>query len=305
MQKAIKKPVPPSTQTKTTSGTDQFSNKVPLDTVISRNTEKNTSSLNKNQLIPGIVPEWLLDDEIQKEKEISDKFPQFHSDKVFELPNIIPTEGDLNLRKEQLFKFINNETIFRKHIPKQHELNKFLDSLKQKVIHDFELPLSAKELSAEYKNSPFFKDIIKYIRTNTCRYIGGSQTLFKSLCEDFILIDGVLFKIRYANEDKGTPTLVLCIPEKYIPAILHQYHSTILAGHPGVTKLYLQLRKKFFFPGLYAICRQYVISCLDCQSRSTRQTDASIHYPRIPLDYKPMSRFSMDIKYMPPSTIGI
>ena len=149
----------------------------------------------KPQVVPEIEPEWLQDEENKKDNELTDQFPNFNSDKVFELPNIIPTEADLNKRKEQLFKFINNENIFRKHIPKQHELNKFLDSLKQKVIHDFKLPLSVKELSAEYKNSPFFKDIIKYIRTGSCKYVGNAQTMFKSLCEDFILMNGSTIQV--------------------------------------------------------------------------------------------------------------
>ena len=52
------------------------------------------------------------------------------------------------------------------------------------------------------------------------------------LCEDYILMNDILFKIRYVKEQKGKPTLVLCVPEKYIPIILYQYHTPLLAGHP-------------------------------------------------------------------------
>ena len=44
-----------------------------------------------------------------------------------------------------------------------------------------------------------------------------------------------MFKIRYVKEQKGKPTLVHCVPEKYIPNILYQYHTPLLAGHPYVT----------------------------------------------------------------------
>ena len=151
-----------------------------------------------------------------------------------------------------MFKFINNENIFRKHIPKQHELNKFLNKLKRKVIHDFHVPLSAKELKAEYKNSPFFRDIIKYITNGYCSYVGKAQKVFKAQCEDYIVIEGLLFRFKF--DKQGNEELVLCVPEKFIPRILHQYHSSILSGHPGVTRLYNQIRRKFFFPGLYTIC---------------------------------------------------
>ena len=35
-------------------------------------------------------------------------------------------------------------------------------------------------------------------------------------CEDYVLVNGILFRIRYDKEDKGEPSLVLCIPEKYV-----------------------------------------------------------------------------------------
>ena len=60
---------------------------------------------------------------------------------------------------------------------------------------------------------------MKYIRTGYCPYVGKAQRLFKMLCEDYILMDDILFKIRYVKEQKGKPTLVLCVPE-----IVHTYN---------------------------------------------------------------------------------
>ena len=97
-------------------------------------------------------------------------------------------------------------------------------------------------------------------------------------------------------------TTVLCIPEKYVPIILHQYHDEVLSGHPGVRKL-TEISRRYYFPGLHTIIRQYVISCLKFQSMKRNEENASIHYPRIPLDYRPMMRFSMGIKHMPPSKL--
>ena len=124
-----------------------------------------------------------------------------------------------------------------KHIPKQQELDKFLDYLRKRVIHDCKVPLTVKELKAEYHVDPYFKDIVKYLEKDYCRYVGKAQTVFKMQCEDYVLVNGVLFRIRCDKEDKGEPTLVLCIPEKYVPTVLYQYHTPLLAGHPGVIKL--------------------------------------------------------------------
>ena len=128
-----------------------------------------------------------------------------------------------------LFKPGTEISLFMKHIPKQKELDKFVNYLKQRVIHDCKVPLSVKELKAEYHIDPYFKDIVKYLEKDYCRYVGRAQTVFKMQCEDYVLVNGVLFKIRYGKENKGEPSLVLCIPEKYIPTVLYQYHTPLLA----------------------------------------------------------------------------
>ena len=92
-------------------------------------------------------------------------------------------------KKWKLFNKIPGDTVFRRHIPKQVELDKFIDALKEKVIHDYNIPIHVKALRAEYKRSPYFRDIVKYIRTGYCSYVGKAQRLFKMLCEDYILMD--------------------------------------------------------------------------------------------------------------------
>ena len=57
----------------------------------------------------------------------------------------------------KLFDEIQDKMIFGKYLPRQLEINKFLESLKRKVIHDYDIPISIKELSAEYEKYPFFR----------------------------------------------------------------------------------------------------------------------------------------------------
>ena len=75
----------------------------------------------------------------------------------------IPSIEELKEKKRKLFYKIPEETVFKKHIPKQLELDKFIDALKEKVIHDYNIPISIKALRAEYKRSPYFRDIVKYM----------------------------------------------------------------------------------------------------------------------------------------------
>ena len=185
--------------------------------------------------------------------------------------------------------------MFRKHIPKQVELDRFIDALKEKVIHDYKIPIHVKALRAEYKRSPYFKDIVKYIKTGYCSCVGKAQRLFKMLCEEYILMDDILFKIRYVKEQKGKPTLVLCVPEKYIPIIMYQYHAPLLAGCAGIVTMYHMVRKKYYFPTMMPLIKQFVASCYEGQSMKENQPIPKAHYPRIPLDTRLMARVSMDI----------
>ena len=72
----------------------------------------------------------------------------------------IPSIKEPKEQKRKLFKKIPEDTIFRRHFPKQVELDKFIDALKDKVKHDYNIPISVKALRAEYKRSPYFRDIV-------------------------------------------------------------------------------------------------------------------------------------------------
>ena len=78
-----------------------------------------------------------------------------------------------------MFDEIQDEMIFRKHLPRQLKINKFLESPKRKVIHDYDIPTSIAELSAEYEKSPFFMDIYKYITKGHIPFSIKGQALRK------------------------------------------------------------------------------------------------------------------------------
>ena len=236
------------------------------------------------------------------------QLPPFDMEKSFDaIQTSVEQYPDLEslFRKDKpLFKPGTEISLFMKHIPKQKELDKFVNYLKQRVIHDCKVPLSVKELKAEYHIDPYFKDIVKYLERDYCRYVGRAQTVCKMQCEDYVLVNGVLFKIRYGKENKGEPSLVLCIPEKYIPTVLYQYHTPLLAGHPGVIKLYETIKQRYYFPGMFNLVREFVECCLECQSMKGKTDNPRIQYARIPLDTRTMARMSMDIKEMPESELG-
>ena len=236
--------------------------------------------------------------------DLSDQLPPYDIGELWDSNNWTPGVEDVNKANVPLFTHLVDNKIFRKHIPKAGELDKFLESLKHKIIHDLHVPLAVKELRAEYPHSPFFKDIYTYITRGSCRFTGKAKKMFLSQCEEYFVAHGVLFKIVYTKKDKHEPKPLLCVPEKYIPTVLHKFHDSICAGHPGVVKLFEAVRQKYHFPGMFTICEQYVSCCHDCQSTKDKTDKVKVQYPRIPIDYIPMSRFSMDVKQMPPSKFG-
>ena len=260
--------------------------------------KKATSVINYDQILTPVNIDVTLKGQL----------PPFDMEKSFEaIQTSVEQYPDLEslFREDKpLFKPGTEISLFMKHIPKQKELDKFVNYLKQRVIHDCKVPLSVKELKAEYHVDPYFKDIVKYLEKDYCRYVGKAQTVFKMQCEDYVLVNGVLFKIRYGKEDKGEPSLVLCIPEKYIPTVLYQYHTPLLAGHPGVIKLYDTIKQRYYFPGMFNLVREFVECCLECQSMKSKTDGPRIQYARIPLYTRTMARMSMDVKEMPESELG-
>ena len=76
------------------------------------------------------------------EIELRGRLPSYDIDKAIEkypFTMDIPSIEELKEKKRRLFKKIPEDTLFRKHIPKQVELDRFIDALKEKVIHDYNI----------------------------------------------------------------------------------------------------------------------------------------------------------------------
>ena len=97
---------------------------------------------------------------------------------------------------------------------------------------------------------------------------------------------------------------VLAIPEMCVDTIILFYHSSLFAGYQGVIKTYLTISDKFLIPNLTHYLRSYIqgyyIRHLTRNEKPlTRQLQT-----RINLNYRPLSRLSMDLKVMPRSGKG-
>ena len=97
---------------------------------------------------------------------------------------------------------------------------------------------------------------------------------------------------------------VLAISEVCVDQIITLYHSSLFAGHQGVVKTYLTMADKFFTPDLMHYLCSYIKGCHICQLSKKGKIPNRQFQTRINLNYRPLSRLSMDLKVMPKSYRG-
>ena len=111
----------------------------------------------------------------------------------------------------------------------------------------------------------------------------------------------LLFKIISTPEKEKA---VLAILEMCADKIITLYHSSLFAGHQGVIKTYLTISDNFFIPNLIHCLRSYIKGCHICQLTHKEKLLTTQLQARISLNYRPLSRLSMDLKVMPRSSEG-
>ena len=127
----------------------------------------------------------------------------------------------------------------------------------------------------------------------------GAMHKIEILSERYILLDSLLFKLNIEKEKA-----VMAIPEVCVDQIIALYHSSLFAGHQGVIKTYLTISDKFFIPDLMHYLISYIKGCHKCQLSNKDKIPNRHFQRRINLNYKPLSRLSMDLKVMSKSCRG-
>ena len=99
-------------------------------------------------------------------------------------------------------------------------------------------------------------------------------------------------------------TAVLAIPEICIDKIIALYHTNLFTGHQCVVKMYLTMKDKFFIPNLMHYLRSFIKGCYVCQLSRSHKPPIRQLQTQIYLNYRPLSKLSMDLKVMPRSQKG-
>ena len=190
-------------------------------------------------------------------------------------------------------------SIFRKHIPKQREIDALLANLHKRVLHNLMVNLDTKDLIEAYDTSIRYKDIYHYVQDG--RLSGNNKTQKKIAGEvnSYVTINDLLFKIvQYKESGKWVHYLPLVIPEKYEAHIMNIYHNSLVAMHQGPYKTFLTIRKQFHFPNMLPKLQRYIEACTICQRSKPKRTVQCPYYGRIPVDYVPCKNLAVDLKSM-------
>ena len=93
--------------------------------------------------------------------------------------------------------------------------------------------------------------------------------------------------------------MVLAVPEICADKIITLYHTSLFARHQSVVKTYLTVKDKLFIPGLMHYLRSFIKGYYTYQLVKAEYLLVRKLQPRIYLNYRPLSRLSMDLKVMP------
>ena len=240
----------------------------------------------------------LLDNDSDRKVEIEENSP-FQEGiilEIYERPH-----NSYVQEPQELTDLIDTTKLIQKYLPKQMDIDKILDIIKRKVLKGTHLALTIKEIQAGYLTSPYFKDLYLFLSQNKLPSKRSTIKKVETLAESFVLLDSLIFKLVTMPDKEAA---VLAIPEVCVDKIIALYHTSLFAGHQGVVKTYLTMKDKFFIPNLMHYLRSFIKGCHVCQlSRSDKPPTRQLQ-PRIYLNYRPLSKLSMDLKVMPRSQKG-
>ena len=191
-------------------------------------------------------------------------------------------------------------SLFRKHIPKQQEIDALLKNLRTRVLHNLMVNLDTKDLIESYTKSLRYREIYNYIADGRLPGNAITQKKIAGEAANYVVVNGLLFKIAQHKESgKWTHYLLLVIPEKIEANVLNMYHNSLLAMHQGPYRTFLTMRKQFYFPNMLPKIQKYIEACTLCQRTKPKNTKQRPYYGRIPTEYIPCENLAVDLKKMP------
>ncbi len=107
----------------------------------------------------------------------------------------------------------------------------------------------------------------------------------------YIIIDNILFKKDNNTSFPHRPY----VPKSLRSYFLYYFHGLPITGHPGRRRMYAQLKRYYYWPGMYTNVKKWVKCCIACIKRKTpfhmysvtpRHTQANYPMHMIAIDHR-------------------
>ena len=210
-----------------------------------------------------------------------------------------PKETDFILPKS-LADQIEDPVLLHKHLPKQTDIDRLLEQINRKVLRNIHLPGSIRHLEAAYLDSPHFIDIYIYLQHNR---VPSNKRLARRMKFRLIIIFNLInYFFKLMPNLMGIYTPLLCIPSSKVEPLLHQYHTSLIGGYNGITKIYRTISDRYYCPNLAFHLRAYMTGCHLCQLFKNAKRFSRPFQKRTNFNTSSLTKISMDFKHMPKST---
>ena len=198
-----------------------------------------------------------------------------------------------------IFNSVSSEDIVHKHLPRQRDIDRMLESIRRKCINDYRLPVSHTAIKIEQQKCPTFKDMYSYLSSGLLPTLKSKAKSIMRQAEQYLLVQGILFKMDFLPGGENFK-LALCLPDNMIHIVVHHYHDSLFSSHQGVQQTFLSIRKNYYAHNLYDRIYAYIRSCMVCQQRKSQAAPSRERefIPRIFDNYRPFSEVHVDVKKM-------
>ena len=193
-----------------------------------------------------------------------------------------------------------NKKIIAQNMPRQTEIENLIKHFNRKIVRETRLPSSMKDLEAAYNCSSAFRDVYQFLKYNKLPPNRRLSVKIQTQAQDYFLLGSLLFKHIHSRDKPAEP--VLCIPPAKIDSLVDYYHSTLIGGHPGISKTLQTLSSRFYCPRLADYIRAYIVGCHICQIfKNSPRFHKHFEQRYYDVSTPALTNVSMDLKYMPTS----
>nr|KYP70150.1 Retrotransposable element Tf2 [Cajanus cajan] len=193
-------------------------------------------------------------------------------------------QKELNMRHRRWMEFLKDYDFQLMYHP--GKANVVADALSRKSIHMSSMMLRELELVEEFRDLNLCVELAQdhiscgavTITNKFLRQVGLKQLHD----EELVRLLGFLGTEKAAGFELGEDGILrfrgrICLPQdaELRRVVLEEGHKSRLSIHPGMTKMYQDLKKDFWWSGMKREIAEYVATCLTCQKAKVEHQKSS------------------------------